>query len=164
MESSPSEINIGTTFRIYLPRVDESASLQVKPQEAVAKGRGETILVVEDEESVRRVAAQVLTSSGYLVLEANSGPDALRLVALNREPIDLILTDMMMPGMNGRQLAQVLEEVRPGIKVLYMSGYTDDAMVHRGVFTKQLAFLQKPFSPAKLERKVREVLDQELAA
>lgn len=159
-----SEIGAGTTFRIYLPRTDEFAAELAAGPATPAIGKGETILVVEDEDTVRGIATQVLRESGYTVLEAANGKAALQLVAGSQKPIDLVITDVIMPGMNGRELSEVLQVVRPDISVIYMSGYTDDAMVHQGVFSQGMAFLQKPFTSLKLTHKVREVLDSRQAA
>lgn len=159
-----SEIGTGTTFRIYLPRVDELPQTMSVSNAVAARGNGETILVVEDEDTVRSIATQVLREAGYQVLEAANGKSALSLVAQYQGAIDLLVTDVIMPGMTGRELAEVLHMVRPDIKVLYMSGYTDDAMVLQGVFSQGMAFLQKPFTSTKLTHKLREVLDERLAA
>jgi two-component system cell cycle sensor histidine kinase/response regulator CckA len=149
----------GTTFTIYLPRVQ-----QLRPAGgagAADPGRGgqETILLVEDEELVRRLARNILTSHGYSVLEAADGEEALRLAAAHPEPIHLLLTDVVMPRMGGRMLAERLLAERPGLRVVYMSGYTDDAVVRQGVEHQQTTFLEKPFLPAELTRRIREMLD-----
>jgi signal transduction histidine kinase/ActR/RegA family two-component response regulator len=156
-----SEPGQGTTFKIYLPRVDEP--LEEAGEVVVQKeltGRGETILVVEDEEKVRQVTVQILTKNGYTVLEASHGDEAKQICEEHGGPIHLIVTDVVMPGMNGRQLAKSLEPHHPEMKVLYMSGYTDDAIVHHGVLDKGLHFLQKPFNLEDLLKKVREVLEK----
>ncbi|MBS3905981.1 MAG: response regulator [Syntrophaceae bacterium] len=156
-----SEPGQGTAFKIYLPRVDEP------PEEAGEKvvqkklpGGGETILVVEDEEKVRQVAVQILTKNGYTVLEASHGDEARQICEQHGGPIHLIVTDVVLPGMNGRELAESLVSRHPGAKALHMSGYTDNAIVHHGVLEKGLSFLQKPFNLEDLLRKVREVLDK----
>ncbi len=154
-----SEVGIGTTFKVYLPATDEARPASVAGPAATPGGR-ETVLLVEDEESVRSLARRLLHALGYHVLEASSGPDALRLAAAHRGGIDLLLTDVVMPRMSGRELADRLAEARPGVKVLYMSGYTDDAVVRHGVLEEGVAFLQKPFPPAALATRVREVLDR----
>ncbi|MGV3723426.1 MAG: CHASE3 domain-containing protein [Actinomycetota bacterium] len=154
-----SEPGRGSTFKIYLPRV--SCAPQVKPTEtplALARGT-ETILLVEDEPFVRAVARQILEMSGYQVLEAGHGADALRVSAEFDGPIHLLLTDVVMPQMNGRELAQALAPLRPEVRVLFMSGYTDDAVVRHGVLSAEVSFVQKPFTAVNLARKVREVLD-----
>jgi len=160
-----SELGIGTTFRIYLPRVDE-VPMAIRPEpERLSGGRsGETVLVVEDEDSVRAIATVALRAAGYQVLEATNGEHALRVLADYDSPVDLVVTDVIMPAMNGRELAAALKIIRPESKILYTSGYTDDSMVLQGVLTHNLAFLQKPFTPRKLAQKVRDVLDQPKAA
>ncbi len=156
-----SEVGQGTTFKVYLPRLDEISPLLEPPATPVSVGGGvETILLVEDESMVRALARQVLELSGYTVLEAEHGQAAL-LVAQQHQPIHLLLTDLIMPGgLTGRELAERLESTHPEMKVLYMSGYTDDAIVHYGVLTSEVDFLQKPFSPQALNAKVRQVLDE----
>jgi CheY-like chemotaxis protein len=120
----------------------------------------ETILVVEDEDGVRALAKHVLQSCGYTVLEANDGAEALRRCEQHLGPVQLLVTDVVMPELAGRSLAEHLASIRPETKVLYMSGYTDDAVIRHGVFQAEMAFLQKPFTPRSLANKVREVLDQ----
>jgi len=157
-----SEPGQGTAFKIYLPRVDEL------PEEAGEKvvqkelpGGGETILVVEDEEKVRQVTVQILTKNGYTVLEASHGDEARQICEQHGGPIHLIMTDVVLPGMNGRELAECLVSSRPGAKVLYMSGYTDNAIVHHGVLDKGVNFIQKPFTIDGLTKKVRKVLGKD---
>jgi PAS domain S-box-containing protein len=155
-----SEVGKGTTFKIYLPRVDEV----IESDEArdtlaeLPQGR-ETVLLTEDEEQVRQMIRMILEMSGYCVLEASDGEEALAIYKQHEGEIDLVMTDVVMPQMSGRELAQSLEVLHPGIKVLYMSGYTDDAIVRHGLLDQEIAFLQKPFTPDVLIRKVREVLD-----
>jgi signal transduction histidine kinase/DNA-binding response OmpR family regulator len=155
-----SELSRGTTFRIYLPR-DFTAAMPVS--ETVTKSAGtngsETILVVEDEDGLRNLIRRTLVAAGYTVLTAANGPEALGLSELHQADIQLVLTDIVMPQMGGRVLAERLAAARPGIKVLYMSGYTDDAIVHHGVVGAGTHFLGKPFSAVALTRKVRDVLD-----
>ena len=158
-----SEGGRGTTFKIYLPRVDEE---QVRVEEqARATGvevpaRGvETLLVVEDEGAVRNLAARVLTAAGYQVLTAVNGEEALVLLEDRQGPVHLLLTDVVMPGMGGRELAARLATNWPDLKVLFMSGYTNNAIVHHGVLDEGTQFIGKPFSVMELTRKVREVLD-----
>jgi CheY-like chemotaxis protein len=155
-----SELGVGTTFRIYFPRVDEAALSQTPLDRAPAPGHGETILVVDDEDSIRSLAVATLTTNGYRVLEAASGREALNLAANYKDRIDLLITDMIMPGMTGRELSEVFAIVRADLKVLFMSGYTDDAILHQGALTRAFSFLQKPFSVNQLSQKVREVLDR----
>jgi two-component system cell cycle sensor histidine kinase/response regulator CckA len=155
-----SEPNHGTTFKIYLPRVDEPLEelKQEVVRERIHRG-GETILLVEDEAEVRKLAARVLEKQGYTVLEARNGEEALFLFQNKKEPIHLILTDVVMPQMGGPQLVEQLRQVRQDIKVLYMSGYTDNSITHQGVLEKGMNYIQKPFTIDGLTRKVREVLD-----
>ena len=117
------------------------------------------MLLVEDDEAVRTLARKMLASHGYTVLAAPSGADALELAASHAGPIHLLVTDVVLPGMSGRELAARFQSVRPGLKVLYTSGYTDEAVVHHGVLDPGIAFLQKPFTSGALARKVRETLD-----
>ena len=156
-----SELGRGTTFKIYLPQVQERiASQEPRPNLAELSPGHETILLVEDEAPVRGLARQVLELGGYTVLEATRGSEALLHCEQQQGAIDLLLTDVIMPGgLNGRELAEQVRAVSPGVKVLYMSGYTDDAIVHHGVLEPGLFFLQKPFTPVALARKVREVLE-----
>jgi len=155
-----SELGRGATFKVYLPQVDEPLE-EPRPVEAraVPARATETVLVVEDEVSVRSLVRGVLESRGYRVLEACHGADALSISDQHGGPIHLLLTDVVMPEMSGRDLASRVMPRRPEIRVLYMSGYTDDAIIHNGVLDAGTAFLQKPFTPDALARKVREVLD-----
>ena len=124
----------------------------------------ETILLVEDETVVRQLVAEILETSGYAVLVAGDGPSALELLRRHNDPIDLLLTDVVMPGMSGPEVAQAVTSMRPGTQVLYMSGYTDSAIGHHGVLEPGIAFLQKPFSANDLTRKVRSLLDEQVIA
>jgi two-component system cell cycle sensor histidine kinase/response regulator CckA len=159
VESAPGR---GTTFRIYLPRHEEAPrkARRTAPSFQLPTG-SETILLVEDEELVRNLAQMVLQHQGYQVLVAGLGPEALRLGTQHAGAIDLLVADVVMPGMSGRQLAQELLRTRPKMKVLYLSGYTQDAVGRHGVFEDQTALLHKPFSPDELAQKVRDVLDSE---
>jgi two-component system cell cycle sensor histidine kinase/response regulator CckA len=155
-----SELGEGTTFRIYLPRT-ASESVEVHraaEQPAVPRG-AETILVVEDEPLVRGLASRVLAKNGYRVLTAANGAEALRASAESTNPIDLVVSDLVMPEMGGRELAEQLRTRHSGVRVLFMSGYTEDAALRRAVLRPGEAFLAKPFTPDALARKVREVLD-----
>jgi signal transduction histidine kinase/ActR/RegA family two-component response regulator len=155
-----SEPGQGATFKVYLP-IHEAGDEPpiVTPQARVVPRGWETILAVEDEESLLNLVAEILKDAGYNVIPANGPKEALRVLVEHREAIHMLLTDVVMPGMSGRLLAdQVLRE-RPGMRVLYMSGYTDNAIVHHGVLDAGTAFLQKPFTPDALIKKVREVLD-----
>jgi two-component system, cell cycle sensor histidine kinase and response regulator CckA len=154
-----SELGRGTTFKVYFPRNETAHSAQRRESEAPPPARGnETILLVEDDAGVRAVTRRILEKQGYLVLEAASGKEALQL-AEQSERIGLLLTDVVMPKMSGRELAERVLAARPEIKVLYVSGYTDDSIVHHGVLEEGIAFLQKPITPASLAAKVRAVLD-----
>ncbi|MEO6603263.1 MAG: PAS domain S-box protein, partial [Polyangiaceae bacterium] len=159
-----SEPGKGTTFKIYLPCVDAAIDA-VSPEFAASALRGsETILLVEDQEQVRAVAKAILTRNGYHVLVAQHAAEARDLCRLHAEPIALLLTDVVMPQMSGAELAKQLLRKRPELKVLYMSGYTDDSVVRHGILESEMAFLQKPFTPETLTRKVREVLNAPTAA
>jgi len=154
-----SEPSQGTIFRIYLPRVEDPVERAGPAHKAqVALGGSETVFLVEDEESVRELVRVTLVSKGYRVVEAPDGETGLRLANAYEGTIDLLITDVVMPGMGGCELAQRVAANRPQIKVLYLSGYTEDAIVHQGVLEPGTAFLQKPFALQMLARKVREVL------
>jgi PAS domain S-box-containing protein len=154
-----SELGIGTTFRIYLPQT-ESESMEPPDTGAaeVPKGRGETILLVEDEPSLRTVYKLFLNDLGYKVLTTETSKEALELSKRHSGDIHLLLTDVVMPGMNGRQMADLIGAAKPDIKVLFMSGYTADVMAERGVLEKNTAFIAKPFTRDELARKVHAVL------
>jgi PAS domain S-box-containing protein len=158
-----SEPGLGTTFKIYLPQVDAVADGHAASDAPRSSWRGtETVLLVEDAAAVRSVIHEALARQGYAVLDAPDGAEALRIAASHAGPIHLLLTDVVMPGLSGRQLADQLATVRPETKVLYTSGYTDDAVVRHGVLESGIAYLQKPFTVDGLARKVREVLDRPL--
>lgn len=155
-----SEIGRGTTFKIYLPCVAGSVAEDQSASSSPELSRGtETVLLVEDEEMVRDMATEILREGGYFVLEARHGNEAMALSKQYEGQIHLMLSDVVMPQMSGRELAERLTPLRSNMKVLYMSGYTDDAIVHHGVLEEGTAFIGKPFSPDALTRKVREVLD-----
>jgi signal transduction histidine kinase/CheY-like chemotaxis protein len=155
-----SEPGRGTTFKIYLPRELAATATAAKPRTVPRRSTGtETILLVEDEEALRKVARRALDAAGYTVLSAADGDEALLICAQHVGDIHLLLTDVVMPRMSGRALAQELSKTRPTLKVLYMSGYTDNAIVHHGVLDAGTHFLGKPFTAADVTRKVREVLD-----
>jgi PAS domain S-box-containing protein len=149
----------GTTVKIYLPRTDAPVIREKSAAVGVASARGETVLIVEDQDTVRQLAARVLKQQGYSTVEAASGSEALLLLQGQDAPaIDLLLTDVILPGINGRELADRVRSEMPAIKVLFMSGYAGDALGRRGVLEDGLAFLPKPFTPAALLQKVRNVL------
>jgi len=154
-----SELGRGTTFKVYLPRVDDAVSSAEQPAPRLeAQPVSETILLVEDDEALRELNREILEVLGYRVLEAADGEAALEENARHQGPLHLLLTDMVMPGMTGRQLAERLRLSRPGIRVLVISGYTNDVVVRGGDLDVGMAFLQKPFTPDALGRKIREVL------
>ena len=155
-----SEPGRGTTFKIYLPEAAEPDGARRPLSAVLPPPRGtETVLLVEDEEAVRALTRLVLREWGYQVLEASSGEEGLRVAQQHAGPIHLLVSDVVMPHMGGRQLADRLSALRPEMRVLYLSGYTDDAVVRHGILEAEVNFLQKPFSPIILARKVREVLD-----
>ena len=152
----------GTTFKIYLPRVNEPLEEIRKEvlKEELPRGN-ETILIVEDEEEVRKLTSKILERQGYRILETFNGDDALLACERRKSPIHLMLADIIMPGMSGSELAKLLKPLYPEIKILYMSGYTDNAIVRHGVLEKGVNYIQKPFTMEGLARKVREVLDKD---
>ena len=155
-----SEVGHGTTFKIYLPRVSAAAdSIRAGAKEAPALNGAETILLVEDQVEVRRLTRKALEARGYTVVAAASGANALVIAAHRADAIHLLVTDVIMPGISGRELSLLLTPPRPGMKVLYLSGYVSESIVHHGVLEPGVAFLQKPFTSETLARKVREVLD-----
>jgi PAS domain S-box-containing protein len=159
-----SEPGRGTTFKVFLPQVakfSEAAPTTVDSSRPL--GGSETILLVEDEKALRGLAVSVLKEYGYHVLESETPQEAVEIGEDRQTRIDLLLTDVVMPGMSGRNIAEHLAFLRPEMKVLYMSGYTDDAIIHHGVLQAGVAFMQKPFTPEVLARKVREVLDMSQA-
>jgi CheY-like chemotaxis protein len=150
----------GAAFKIYLPRVDEPTEVfKEKLVKDLPRG-SETVLLVEDEEEVRKLAAQILQRQGYKVLEAPQEGDALLICEQHQTPVHLMLTDVVMPGMSGHQLAERLKSLQPEMKVLYMSGYTDNTIIQHGVLVEGVNYISKPFTVDALARKVREVLDQ----
>ncbi len=154
-----SEPGQGTSFKIYLPAVDATAERTTAASTTPAPRGTETVLLVEDAAAVRAVTKQMLERQGYTVLEAPDGEVGLRLAQRHRGVIHLLLTDVVMPRIGGRELAEQLTRLRPDVKVLYASGYTDDSVVRHGILESGTAYLQKPFSPESLARKVRDVLD-----
>ena len=157
-----SEVGRGTTFKIYLPRVaaaGEAAQIAAQAQAQRVEPGTETILLVEDEANLRYLARQYLEKQGYKVIEAADGAVAVQIAVAHESVIHLLLTDVIMPGMNGRELAQRITEIRPNVKVLYMSGYTENVIGHNGTLDAGIRLLQKPFNLRDLKDKVREVLD-----
>src|SRR4029077_2204798 len=159
-----SELGKGTTFKIYLPRVPYPGE-RVAPAAATAvethkaEPGTETVLLVEDEANLRYLARQFLEKQGYRVIEAADGAVAMQIVVAHEGVIHLLLTDVIMPGMNGRELAQRVSEIRPNVKVLYMSGYTENVIGHNGTLDAGVRLLQKPFNLRDLKDKVSEGLD-----
>ena len=159
-----SELGQGSAFRIFFPRIDDQ--ITEVPEDAGTDSRilrgTETILLLEDEVSFRKMTAEFLERAGYTVLVAESASDATQVVQLHPSPIHLLLTDVVMPDINGPQLARFLSAIRPGLKVLFMSGYTDGALEQKEILAKDVSFLQKPFSWSALSLKLREILDHAL--
>jgi CheY-like chemotaxis protein len=156
-----SEPGQGATFKIYLPQIGDAQAPEARaPEPSLAERGDETVLLAEDEPGVRALARDVLRQHGYQVLEAMDVNDALRICREHPGRIHALLTDVVMPVMSGRELAERVSEIRPEIKVLYMSGYTDNIVVSHGVTSIDKQFLQKPFTPRSLARKLRETLDR----
>ena len=154
-----SEPGQGTTFKVYLPKVEGDAGPEEKERTPIEDFVGfETVLIVEDDDSLRKLAQKVLQQHGYRVLAAENGEDALKVSEAHDGSIDLLITDVVMPKMSGKETAERLQPLNPQMKVIYMSGYTDNAIAHHGVLAPGLNFLEKPFTPKGLARKVREVL------
>ncbi len=155
-----SELGKGTTFKVYLPRIEQNPQSEprIEKEKSVSAGH-ETILLAEDSESLREMAREYLESEGYIVLAAATGMEALQLAKEFAGKIHLLLTDVVMPAMSGPELATLVESLRPGIRVIFTSGYTDDAIARQGVLDPTIAFIQKPYRPKALARKIREVLD-----
>jgi len=157
--------DVGTTFTVYLPRIKEGESEQdASATPAVATSGHETILFVEDDAAVRALVVRVLESHGYHVLAAEDAKAALAEAAGHTGDIQLLVTDVVMPGWNGRELADRLSEARPGMRVLYLSGYADDALLRRGITARHTWLLQKPFDTATLLGKIQEALGTPLTA
>jgi CheY-like chemotaxis protein len=156
-----SEAGRGTSFKIYLPRIEEervpAGKERLPADKATARGT-EVILLAEDEKGVRELAREYLQTSGYTVLMAEDGRSAIELASMHAGPIHLLMTDVVMPGIGGPEVAQRIKALRPEIKVLYMSGYTDQAIMHQGVLQDGAVLLQKPFTLATLASKLREML------
>jgi PAS domain S-box-containing protein len=155
-----SEPQHGTSFKIYLPQIDAGVGGDGAPAAlSIIKRGSETVLLVEDEDMVRNLATELLKENGYTVLEASGGEEAIRLCRNHKEPIHLLITDVVMPKMSGKDVARRLQMVHPESRVLFMSGYTDEAIVHHGIVDSHIAFIQKPFSETALMQKIRDVLD-----
>jgi DNA-binding NtrC family response regulator len=150
---------VGTTFNVYFPPSEREVEAVRKLAPAPVLSGSETILLIEDEEHVRAVSRAILARSGYKVVEVQNPAEAIEFCGKPSKPIHLVLTDIVMPKMSGPELAKQLRALRPEIKVLYMSGYTDDTIIRHGMLDPKTAFLQKPFTPEDLLRKVRDVLD-----
>jgi two-component system cell cycle sensor histidine kinase/response regulator CckA len=154
-----SKVGEGTTFQIYLPRVEEAIDVVEAPIVAPQPLQGtEAILIVEDNDAVRRIAREFLKIQGYTVVEARGAMEAIQIMKNRGDQIDLVITDVLMPGMKGRELVERLAELRSDLKVLYMSAYTEDAAINIGVLNPGTEFIEKPFSPDELAAKVRQVL------
>jgi CheY-like chemotaxis protein len=150
---------MGTTFKIYLPRIEEEQDREILQTPEIAGGT-ETILLAEDEDLVRTIVSKILKQQGYNVIEAGNGVEAMAAIdKLGRPHIDLLITDVIMPEMNGKRLSDILSASYPELLILYISGYTDDAIAHHRVLDDGVTFLQKPFSSTALAAKVRELLD-----
>jgi CheY-like chemotaxis protein len=156
LETAPGA---GTTMRVCLPVLEREAAARTEETAPRPTGGRETVLAVEDEEAVRRIVCFTLESQGYTVLEARNGQEALDLAGMHDGPIELLVTDVVMPSMSGPELARILSARRPETRVLYVSGYTDDAMLRHGIAVGKDQLLQKPFSPISLLRVVRATLD-----
>jgi DNA-binding response OmpR family regulator len=153
---------VGTSFQVYLPQVDVSGTTELAGAGGPTEAAVETLLVVEDQESVRSFAVAALKGDGYRVIEASDGNEAIAVAGRHPEGLHLLLTDVVMPGMNGKELSERLRALHPNMKVLFISGYTADVIAHRGVLDPGVAFLHKPFNPEELAAKVREVLSDPL--
>ncbi|HSG27380.1 MAG TPA: response regulator, partial [Candidatus Krumholzibacterium sp.] len=153
-----SEPDMGTTFKIFLPGAAGRSEKAAGKEDPIGYRGSETILLVEDDEQVRKLTFTLLDRQGYRVLVAKNGPEAISLAGDEKTHIDLLLTDVVMPGMNGRELFQRLETMKPGIRVLYMSGYSDEVIAHKGVLDDDVQFIQKPFNTQVLSARIRELL------
>jgi CheY-like chemotaxis protein len=156
-----SELGRGTSFKVYMPRADGSAAIPEAPTVDRPGGARETVLIVEDEDAIRELATRFLERQGYSVLVAANAEEAFRLVTSDAT-IDVLLTDVVMPGASGPELTNRLVALHPALKVIYMSGYTEAAIVQHGILNPGVAFLNKPFTSETLGRKIRQVLDREI--
>jgi len=156
-----SEVNQGSTIKVYLPEVQKALRSSGELTQTIEKmpHGDETVLLVEDDEAVRTFASQVLQTCGYTILEATSGQEAIELIKRHPTPVHILVSDVVMPGICGREVAEQAKVLKPAIKVLFLSGYTDDAVIRHGILTAEVAFLQKPFTPSALAVKVRKTLD-----
>jgi two-component system, cell cycle sensor histidine kinase and response regulator CckA len=154
-----SEPGRGTSVKVYLPRIDQAATLDDPSKKKKATRGSETILLVEDDEMVRTLVRETLLREGYKILDAPGPLEAKKMSEQFKAQIQLMITDVVMPKISGRDLAEQLSKRRPDMKVLYMSGYTDNAVLNSGILEKEVAFIQKPFTPLALTEKVREVLE-----
>jgi CheY-like chemotaxis protein len=154
-----SEVGVGTTFKIYLPRVDEEADLAREQEPSLPLRGTETVLLVEDEASLRELLGEVLQAHGYSVLLARDGAHAQQIAEAHAGPIPIMVTDVIMPGMGGPKIVDLVTQTRPETKVLFISGYSDESIVRYGLNRPGRAFLSKPFAPDVLLRRVRELLD-----
>jgi two-component system cell cycle sensor histidine kinase/response regulator CckA len=159
-----TEQGTGSSVKVYLPRIDQKVQLERAGRRKASLRGSETILLVEDDEMVRTLVRETLEREGYKVIDSADPVEAQRLADAHRGKIQLLITDVVMPKLSGKELARSLTHVRPDLKVLYMSGYTDSAIVNSGILQKEVSFLQKPFTPAGLSSKVREVIDADLTA
>jgi DNA-binding NtrC family response regulator len=156
-----SEPGHGTTFKIYLPRYEDTPGIKPDEKEASLLCQGqETILLVEDEKSILKMTTILLEKQGYTVLAANTPADAIKLAEKYADEIHLLMTDVVMPDMNGRDLANTIAPYCPNLKILYMSGYTANVIAHHGVLDEGVNFINKPFSVSSLSAKLREVLNK----
>ncbi len=158
-----SEPDHGTTFKIYLPAIEETEKLQENlPEKKDPTSGTETVLLVEDEESLRKMAGKILEGYGYSVIEAANGNDALSVIEkAGHSKFDCLVTDVIMPQMGGKELAEKLLKKYPALKILFVSGYTENAIDHDGVFDEGVSFLQKPFTPQELAQNIRKLLDKD---
>jgi PAS domain S-box-containing protein len=156
-----SEVGKGTTFRIYLPLAQTEAEPISKPIETLPKGKGETIIIAEDEAQVRNIMKYLLQENGYMTIEAENGEDAVRKFKENRDTVSLIILDVIMPVKNGREAYEEIKGIEPGIKTIFMSGYTDDIISRKGILEEGFDFISKPINPETLMRKIGEVLGKQ---
>jgi CheY-like chemotaxis protein len=156
-----SEPGVGSRFKIYLPQIEEAIEPTPASRTPTLSLQGsETVLLVEDEAALRNLTTRILKNYGYAVLSAEHGGEALKICEQQEGRIDLLLTDVIMPKMNGRDLAERIKSLRPDIKVLYISGYTEDNIAHHGILDMGINFLNKPFTPIGLAQKIRDTLDR----